>query len=282
MSARSNTCDLFGVQDLVEKLTSYSSQTANYLINFNPEEVYEDEINIGDTIFRHRGKLFKFEMDDYTVISNRSILHLKSKFPPSIKQALNPRWIYSLAVSRTNVPPLTSNELTNRVMGGQLLAYKYLPVSIDANVCMYYGILPIKRLEFDAGVMHRKARFCMKAQFPRSMFVFIEHMGTCLLHQDCIILASRSYENTSSNIVWCSSNNIPLNKMYVMMGDLSNMETLTQTEVRECNICANCYKCSISSGYCKSHKKCRHKIKTDMIKSKKIKRLSLNPNVKIK
>lgn len=199
--------------------------------------------------------------------------------PLELKKQLHNRWYFALHVSHGMGLTVTRNALTARVTGGQILAYRYVELSIEGNNCVYYGFIPsvtsdqapaseewvfTRQYEsqrniaaFNGEGTHRVSRIATKAMWPRKMIVYLKksQMG-CDCSDGCSMWSLKLSEK-KGNIVSCMKR-IPWSQIYVMMGDEDETCVDVRKEPRLCVVCARCYDCSKSSTFCRTHKKCNH------------------------
>lgn len=199
--------------------------------------------------------------EDYTVLSDFdcSALLATSRFPVSLKQALHPKWQYSMHVSHAMLPSVNRNLLYARVIGGEILGYKYMECSIEGNEAIYYGFIPTQSKHADLKTTHKKCRFAMQEVFPRRMYVYLEKFSDkCDCSEPSCLKLKARIANGAQKGQFCASA-IPWTKIYIMLGEL-NDNCAEQIKIpRECRVCAQCYNCSKSVQYCRKHRTCKHK-----------------------
>lgn len=214
---------------------------------------------IGSTQFRDRRGLYLTKMNDYEILSTEDFSDFTVYAPESLKRALSPRWRYSVHISYGTLPSITRDLLYARVIGGQILAYKYLECSIDGNESVYYGFLPSADNYSVQESTHTTARFLMTGVYPRLLYVHLTRSTPCSCSRDCwywkVMLSDSLIEHA-----FCGKN-IPWSRVYAIMGELDEQcsETVDAKDARECPVCAQCFECSIGARYCRAHRVCKHK-----------------------
>ena len=216
---------------------------------------------IGETIFLSNRTLYVANFDDYTLLSDFDFTPFADAAPRSLKKALDKRWIYVVHVSHGMAPSVTRNLLHARVIGGEILAYKYTQCSIEGNECLYYGFIPTDGKQNESlKDTHTICRLSMQAIFPRKLYIYIEMVAMCTCKREgCYRLKSRSATSGGQAYIHFCAHNIPWSQLYVMMGDLDTNVVEGFKVPRQCMVCAQCFDCSKSVQYCRKHTKCKHK-----------------------
>lgn len=214
---------------------------------------------VADTVFVASNGLYACKLDDFTLLTNFDCTSLLDTLPDSLKSKIHKRWQYVMHVSHGMELSVNRKLLYARVIGGEILGYKFMECSIDGNQCAYYGF--IQSQEKNSNILtncHRNSRFTMMAVFPRRLYVYIEQLGMCTCETPgCIRLQALNLSGSQKS-QFCSRD-IPWHKLYVMMGELDDKCVEQVKEARECAICAQCYNCSKSVGFCRSHRVCKHR-----------------------
>lgn len=238
---------------------------------------YGSKFNIGNTTFIGESGLYSLQRRDFTIIST-------DPFPPEhapeeLKRKLESRWHYALHVSHGMEPTVNRSLMKLRVFGSEIIAYRYVECSIFGNPCVYYGIIPTvvndkgapafgqlhkpvpgERMMtgvFDGVATHRKSRIAAAAVWPRKLYVWLrkDRFG-CSCSKDCS-LWQVMMANPKNNKSYCVKK-IPWSSIYVMMGDADGSADELRKVPRECIVCAQCYDCSKSAAFCRTHIKCKH------------------------
>lgn len=214
---------------------------------------------IGDTHFLDKRGLYMTRFEDYEILSTEDFTEFSRFAPRSLKRALSPRWRYAIHVSYGVQPSVTRDLLYTRVIGGQILAYKYLECSIEGNESVYYGFIPTLDNYTIRENTHSRCRFRVQAVYPRLLYVHLARCTPCNCSEDCWYWKATLHEGLSSH-AFCGRN-IPWSRLYVMMGELDRecSETVDAKDARECPVCAQCFDCSMGARYCRTHRICKHK-----------------------
>lgn len=202
------------------------------------------------------GKLYVTEMTDYTLITDHDFTEFAPYAARSLKEALQPRWHYVLHVSHGMQPSVNRHLLNSRVVGGQILGYKYMECSIEGNDCVYYGFVPTVDIDLSDSA-HKICRYTMQAVYPRKLYVYLQKRCACMCTPGCIRWLCLTSNGRRTEIV--CSRQIPWGRLYVMMGDGDETFREVMKEPRECIVCAQCFECSKSAIFCRKHRVCRHK-----------------------
>lgn len=214
---------------------------------------------IGKTNFMDKRGLYITKMGDYEILSTEDFSDFVKYAPMSLRQAIVGRWRYSIHISYGMSPSITRDLLYARVVGGQILAYKYLECSIEGNESVYYGFIPSIENYSLQDSTHSTCRFVMQSIFPRLLYVHLSRSTPCSCSANCwywkVTLHEALIEHT-----FCGKN-IPWSRIYVIMGELDTncTESVDTKESRECPVCAQCFECSIRPRYCRIHRICKHK-----------------------
>lgn len=224
-----------------------------------------DHLKIGDTIFingsNSNNKLYSTQFKDYTLITNADFTNFIDLMPKEIKPLLSERWHYVIHVSHGMQLSVKRSDLIARVLGGEILAFKYTECSIEGNDCAYYGFVPTlaKSSEAFGEDTHRICRYALQEIWPRKLYLHIKLLSPCDCTPDvncikCII----TYKDGTTNKQTCLKR-LPWNSVYLMMGD-ADEECVDQLKTpRECVVCAQCNNCSKSANFCRIHRVCKHK-----------------------
>lgn len=222
-------------------------------------------VTVGNRTFTStKRELWVTELSDYTIISDRAINDQEITVAPSLKEVLNTRWIYWIHVSSRLESDVNRYNLNARVNGGQILGYKYLECSVGGNPASYYGVIPTDNLKL-AEHAYKIPQLVTKAVFPRKLYVHLRCRSLCYCKtpncRQWEIYAINSTNMTFQNMLYCGRD-IPWSRIYVHLGDKDEkcVGSLRSNEIRNCNVCAQCYACSINNdSYCRKHRKCKHK-----------------------
>lgn len=228
------------------------------------ERVLPDCVSVGrvykiaDTTFVSSEGLYAVTFPDYTVLADFDCSRIVDAFADSLKAAIQEKWRYCMHVSHGMSPSVSRNLLYARVMGGELLGYKFMDCSMEGNETVYYGFVPTQNKYADIGGTHKKCRFAMQAVFPRRLYVYFERVGDCDCgRQRCVKLQALDMGGTQKGR-FCAYN-IPWTKIYIMLGELDETCTERLKVPRQCEVCAQCFECSKSVQYCRKHRICKHK-----------------------
>lgn len=200
--------------------------------------------------------IYRYEFQDFTLFTNK----LCDKFTDiSIKEQIsNTRWVYAVHLNCGLLPnEITPSSLNARVRGGTILAYKHLECRIDNNEGCYYGIVPVQSKVVN-DTMDTRCRFALQEIYPRKLYVEFRAADPCIKHTDCQMWHSRSHLSCNGDVTFCTKT-IPWSKVHVTMGEKDVDFNEAIREVRDCRVCAQCYRCNIGGDYCYRHKVCRHK-----------------------
>lgn len=232
------------------------------------------QLNVGKSCFKSKNKLYEIKFDDYSVIADFCIEDFKELFPKELKPKLGLNWYYHM-----HVPPLRiqRHHLQKRVIGGGILAYQFSDdLSISGNNVVYFGFLPTVCQNFDDSFKSitketesvpseivfdepNKHKCLVSAQkvWPRKLYIYLRRVASCACGEDCLCVEIENRDRRKQN--YCLKS-IDWTKIYIIMGDLDEMCREGAKESRTCTICANCFNCSKSVDYCKSHKVCKHTV----------------------
>lgn len=235
---------------------------------------------IGDTRFISNSPLYMVELDDYTLIvtNDKCIDLLRQYVPRSLRNELETRWHYALHIPQMQMS-VSKKLLRDRVLGGEILAYRHTEGNIEGNMCCYYGFIPTivdtedavtnytslqtlrdipNALAFKSmGTTHRKPRITTKAIWPRKLYIHLKQMGQCDCSDDCYRFQVM-VRNSKDVHMFCLKN-MPWGSIYVMMGDTDITELDAVKDLRVCSVCAQCFDCSKSATFCRRHRVCKHK-----------------------
>lgn len=234
-----------------EAATSNEEAIVSRLVG--PEFVY------GESKFfvqRPNAQLYVTEMSDYTIVTDHDFTEFTPYAVRSLKEALQPRWCYVLHVSHGMQPSVQRHMLNARVVGGQVLGYKYMECSIEGNECVYYGYVPTVEIDVDDST-HRICRYTMQAVYPRKLYVYLQKQCACMCTPGCVRWLCMTVNGRRTEIV--CSRQIPWERIYVMMGDGDENFREVMKEPRQCIVCAQCFECSKGAVFCRKHRVCRHK-----------------------
>lgn len=214
--------------------------------------------------------LFYIQLEDYSIISNFDLKNFESLFPKEIKPLLNENWFFHLHVYPIR---LNRQHLQKKVESGGILAYSFTDLlSIGYNDCTYIGFLPTKNQNFEDSFKEiikqdsfsceneekNKCSISMQKVWPRNISVQLKKVGKCVctnINCFCIEYLDRNLKSQK-----CCMRAINFADVYIIMGSFNALCDEGFKEPRICTVCANCYKCSKSVSYCKTHaKKCNHK-----------------------
>lgn len=215
--------------------------------------------SIGNTHFVDKRGLYITRMLDYEILTTEDFSDFASYAPKSLRRAISSRWRYAVHVSYGTLPSITRDLLYARVVGGQILAYKYLECSIEGNESVYYGFLPSIDNYAVQEDTHSTCRFLMQAIYPRLLYVHLTRTAPCSCSSDCWYWKT-TLSDALTEHTFCGKR-IPWSRLYVIMGelDVTCNETVDAKEPRECPVCAQCFECSLGARYCRTHRVCKHK-----------------------
>lgn len=205
--------------------------------------------------------LYTTEFQNYTLITTGDFTKFIKYAPLDLKKTLHAQWHYGVHVSYGMQPSITEKVLNMRVMGGQILAYKFTECSIEGNECAYYGFIPTQKTDHTLNrlVTHRNCRISSIAIWPRKLYVYLRYVGACKCSDDCAIWSMQTCDG--KNYISFCVQKIPWADVYVIMG-AENEEYLNRLqEPRMCPVCAQCYECSRKPNFCRKHRICKHKFK---------------------
>lgn len=236
---------------------------------------------VADTVFISRQGIYASKLNDFTLLSDFDCTSMLDTIPKSLKAEMSKRWRYVMHVSHGMTLSVTRNLLYARVIGGEILGYKFSQCSIDGNECAYYGFIPTYEKYMKTNDWHSKCRITMMSVFPRRLYVYLEKAGRCSCDApNCFALQALNLSGSQKSR-FCARD-IPWAKLYVMMGELDDTCTEQVKEARECAICAQCFNCSKSVQFCRSHRVCKHKgSRTVRIGKDGEKRARDEPSIKI-
>jgi hypothetical protein len=261
---------------VLKKLASASYYNKNIGVSQHTER---KTLQVGDITFKSYKPLFQMFMKDYICISNVDLENYKSNLPESIKDKLKHRWLYSVSASSKEEEDLRITDLQYRVKGGQILAYKHFPFSINDSPCVYYGFIPSYKQNLSS--VHSECRFSLTAHWPREIYIYLENRGACFVHSDCLLIGYKNYDRSKLDELWHTSEKTILLGAYFFMGNtVDDQEIFKPKEQRTCQVCAQCEKCALLVEWCRSHKVCKHKIKID--ENQSFAKLDISPNIVLK
>lgn len=226
----------------------------------------------GFTFISSNDSLWVTEFTDWTLLTNSDFTPHISSAPTSLKEAIHSRWLYNLHLSNTPSSEITQENMIQRVNGGEILAYKFLskkPYTLGGNDFVYCGFIPtfLPKTDEIEGT-HKKCRFAMQEIFPNRLYVYLKQLpGRCphtfsldpevaKLHKNCKQWSSKTIYGTED--CWCVGE-IDWSSVYVFKGEPDETCLQMFKETRECERCAQCYKCTVSAEYCRKHRVCKHK-----------------------
>lgn len=218
-------------------------------------------------VYQSERAIWKTEMPDYTILSDSDFSSYSKYAPKSLKEKIKSRWLYNLHIGQSDSSTVTSQHLHQRIKGGELLAYKFADCIIEGNTAFYCGYIPTIKPENTLGT-HQTCRFSLQEIYPRKLYVYLTRRpGRCVCSfDDNDVQQNTNYECAQWQVhmydgsyrVFCSKT-INWSDIYIFMGE-SDTECREVTKIlRDCPVCAQCYKCSIGAFYCRTHVVCRHK-----------------------
>lgn len=181
--------------------------------------------------------------------------------PAELKPLLEPRWYYAAHLYDNVRSPLTESVIKGRVMGGQILAYRYWPFAMGLRNGVYYGFLPTSP-ELDPDVTrftHQTPMVDQPAQWPRRLYISLHRGPPC----GCDVPGCFQWDNWTplKTIRYCGQN-IPWGDLYIMLGeDLTEASPADPNadQPRNCQVCAQCFRCITSAApFCRKHIYCFH------------------------
>nr|DBA13130.1 TPA: gp09-like protein [Oryctes rhinoceros nudivirus] len=211
------------------------------------------ELKIGKDVFISKNTLYKITMSDYTIISDAQFD--VSYAPTALKPLLAKKWVYKLHVDQTVSSVITRSTLRDRVIGGQILAYRYTECSIAGNSCVYYGFIPTIVKRFDDS--HSTCYISSVSVWPRKLYVYLKRGYACACSPGCCMWTIHM-DNYSTTLSFCAKK-IKWDKIYVMMGDYDTSCVEQLKPIRSCEVCAQCFDCSKNTSFCRKHRICKHK-----------------------
>lgn len=229
-------------------------------------------------------------MPDYTILTDDDFSSCIKYAPLSLKSALQPRWIYNLHIGQSDSSTINTENMQQRIKGGELLAYKFTECIIEGNRAVYCGFIPTMATGSKLTGTHKTCRFSLQEIFPRRLYVHLKRRpGRCVCSfdnfDDSAVTAtnintvadsssSSAPPSSSSSSDNCSQWQVTMydgtkrifcckiidwTNIYVFMGE-SDSECKEFTKIpRDCPVCAQCYKCSVGASYCRTHTVCKHK-----------------------
>ncbi|ATY70214.1 GrBNV gp09-like protein [Tomelloso virus] len=212
------------------------------------------EYRIGNGIFISKSSLYKIEFDDYTLITDAPFKIENA--PKELKPLLRKRWIYKLHVNSTLAPIIKRSVLLDRVIGGQILAYRYTECSVAGNSCVYYGFVPTIAKTFQDS--HSTCYVAAKELWPRRLFIYLKVGYSCNCGEKNCTTWNGDTVNYPTREAFCAKK-IKWDRLYIMMGDSDKSCLEIIRPFRSCEVCAQCFACSNSMDFCRKHKKCTHK-----------------------
>lgn len=220
----------------------------------NPECVaIGKELKIGKDVFISKNTLYKITMSDYTIISDAQFD--VSYAPIALKPLLAKKWVYKLHVDQTISPVITRSTLRDRVIGGEILAYRYTECSIAGNSCVYYGFIPTIVKRFDDS--HNTCYISSVSVWPRKLYVYLKRGYACACSPGCCMWTIHM-DNYSTTQSFCAKK-IQWAKIYIMMGEYDTSCVEQLKPIRSCEVCAQCFDCSKNTSFCRKHRICKHK-----------------------
>lgn len=213
---------------------------------------------IADTTFISNRGIYLSKLDDFVLLTDFDCSSLLDTVPGSLKVSIHKNWQYAMHISHGMAPSVTRNLLYARVIGGEILGYKYMECSIDGNETVYYGFVPTQSKQEELIDTHSRCRFTMLSVFPRRLYVYLEYVGECNCSKTGCLKLQAINSSGKRKSRFCSAD-IPWSKLYIMMGELDDSCNEQIKEARDCDICAQCYNCSNSVWFCRNHRVCKHK-----------------------
>lgn len=218
--------------------------------------------------YKSLNALWKTEMLDYTIFTDDDFTPYVNLAPVSLKETIKSRWLYNMHIGQSQSSTINSHHLNQRVRGGEILAYKYAECIIEGNQAVYCGYIPTTKPNGEMIGTHTICRFSLQEIYPRRLYIHLTRkIGSCVCSFD-------NTKNQSNEPNLCTrwdvilynglkasfcSKAIDWNNIYVFMGEPDvNCKQFTKIP-RDCQVCAQCYKCSIGAFYCRTHVICKHK-----------------------
>lgn len=210
------------------------------------------EFRIDKDVFIGKSTLYKTELHDYTLITDAPFDVQCA--PLALKPLLQKRWVYKLHINPTLSPVITRSVLRDRVIGGQILAYRYTECSVAGNMCVYYGFVPTLAKQFPDS--HSTCYIAASDVWPRKLYVYLKLGYACNCSPGCTMWTMTL--DGLQTAIGCVKH-LNWDRLYVMMGDVDRRCVEAPKAIRSCEVCAQCFACSNSVGYCRAHKVCKHK-----------------------
>lgn len=208
--------------------------------------------------------IWKTEMSDYTILSDEDFTDYVKYAPPSLKEHIRQRWIYNMHIGQSYSSTINSQQMNQRVRGGEILAYKFAECMIEGNQAVYCGYVPTIQPADLTGI-HKTCRFSLQEVYPRKLYVYlVRRLGRCVCSFDENAAASNDCSRWQIKLYdgenrICCSKNIDWTKIYIFMGEPNTDCKEFMKIPRDCPVCAQCYKCSVGGFYCRTHVVCKHK-----------------------
>lgn len=210
--------------------------------------------------------IWKTEMPDYTILSDEDFTNYVKYAPQSLKEHIRQRWIYNMHIGQSYSSTINSQQLNQRVRGGEIVAYKFAECMIEGNQAVYCGYIPTIKPVAEMTGTHKTCRFSLQEIYPRKLYVYlVRRVGRCVCSFDekataLNINCSRwQYKLYDGEDRVCCSKAIDWSKIYIFMGEPNTDCKEFMKIPRDCPVCAQCYKCSVGGFYCRTHIVCKHK-----------------------
>lgn len=220
------------------------------------------QFTISTTTFYDVENLFTTDFKNYTLITTRDFTPYVKYAPTDLMKELEETWHYGVHVSYGMQPMITRKMLKMRVIGGQILAYKYTECSIEGNECVYYGFIPTQKNNQTLRRLatHTKCRISAIAIWPRKLYIYARYLRPCPCSENCGYWIV-TLQDGKMQRAFCVKK-IPWSECYIMMGEPSDDCSDKLRPPRICAVCAQCYDCSRKPTYCRKHRVCKHKFKS--------------------
>lgn len=207
---------------------------------------------IGETKFFSSHELKIFKRTDYTILADREVTFLPNQIKPILLTMMN--YFVSDNIGQNKL--VVKETLNKRVLGGQILAYRYDFFNINNKNVTLYGIVSSIGNKFGVGEKSYAQYLDAPINCPREMFVALKFCKLCIFHKNCNVWRFLDRNNVLQEA--CSTL-FSLQNTLIMLGDVINIPL--DRVSRNCSTCAKCIDCSIMVERCKTHKVCKHKMK---------------------
>ncbi|CAH0393289.1 unnamed protein product [Bemisia tabaci] len=208
--------------------------------------------------------VFITDFEDYSICSDEDFSEYIHQVPRALQEKLDSQWVYVTHILPTLRKTITRNELYNQAMSGKILAYQYTECSVAGCECVYFGYIPANGSKYIAGC-HKRCLIASQKVWPRRLLVKLSNRTACSCgERDCARWYSSFLSDSfSSETSFVRFNNcirrFPWSDIRVYPGEKNRAFNERIKTPRECKVCAQCFACSRSDSYCRTHTVCKHK-----------------------